>query len=454
MNEQQNCHRRLSSAVIMVFVICTLYSSASSHQSWTSNQNGLLLPSSVKLGSSCKSSLVCLLFIPNSYCSWDKGICSCRFYHVQFNHTTCLPPTLLGFGCAIDAQCQVKVKNSRCVNGLCECQPNFIPFRLDKCLPVAKIGDYCLNHEQCRLSDKYTYCDWIISDIYGKCQCPLKYLLTGNKRCLPLLGNKCKTSEDCNEATPGSYCKKHKKITICECREGFRSSKNKLRCERNKIQDPVEQKISSATAISLGKRCSKEAECQARDRYSTCINGTCECIAKTSSCNADNTGCLKDTFQCRNGQCVSWFFVCDGKKNCVDGTDEDECLRYKCPKESFQCNDGSCLSRSVVCNGRWECPDGSDEARCYKGIVCDKYSFQCASGQCLPQYSLCNAVTDCKDGSDELEAMCTKGETCPSNGFLCNNGQCRSTAVLCSGLDGCGDNSDEDRCDVCYCEKP
>ncbi|XP_022249945.1 sortilin-related receptor-like, partial [Limulus polyphemus] len=437
-----------------VFVVHTLKSSASPNESRNFSLNGLL-PSFMKLGSSCKSSFVCLLFIPNSYCDWNYGSCRCRPYHVQYNDTTCIPPSLLGFGCAVDAQCRVKVKNSQCVNGLCECLPNFIPFRRDKCLPVAKVGDYCLNHEQCRLSDKYTYCDWIIPDIYGKCQCPLGYLFTDDQRCLPHLGNKCKSSDDCESATSGAYCKKHKHTTICDCREGFKSSKNKLRCEPKEIEVPaVQLNISSAGAVSIGKTCSREDECQKRDPYSTCINGRCQCISKRSSCNANNTGCHKDTFQCRSGQCVSWFFVCDGQKNCIDGSDEDECVRYNCPREAFQCNDGSCFSRSSVCNGKWECPDGSDEARCYKGITCDKNAFQCSSGQCFPQYVLCNAVTDCLDGSDEVEAMCTNGENCPSNGFQCGNGQCRSTAILCSGLDGCGDNSDENRCEVCYCEKP
>ncbi|XP_076372946.1 uncharacterized protein LOC143257799 [Tachypleus tridentatus] len=409
------------------------------------------------LGSSCKSSFVCLLFISNSFCDSDDGICRCRPYYVQYNDSTCLPPSLLGFGCAVDAQCRVKVKNTHCVSGLCNCLSNFIPLRRDKCLPVAKVGEYCLSHEQCRLSDKYTYCDWILPNIYGKCRCPMGYLYRDDERCLPHLGNKCKSSDDCEAATPGAYCKKHKKVNSCNCREGLKSSKNKLRCEPKSIQGLEGERFFirfSVEVVSIGKMCVRNSQCQARDPYSTCINGSCQCLSKTSYCNPKNTSCHKDTFQCRNGQCISWFFVCDSQKNCVDGSDENECIRYKCPLEAFQCNDGTCLSRSVVCNGKWECPDGSDEARCYKGISCDKHSFQCANGQCFPQYVLCNAVTDCSDGSDEFEAICARGEKCSSNEYLCNNGQCRSTAILCSGLDGCGDNSDEEKCEVCYCEKP
>lgn len=69
------------------------------------------LPSDMTLGSSCRSSLQCLLFIPNSHCEWEQRTCSCQPYHIQFNSSTCLPASLLGFGCAVDAQCTLKVPN-------------------------------------------------------------------------------------------------------------------------------------------------------------------------------------------------------------------------------------------------------------------------------------------------------------------------------------------------------
>ena len=101
--------------------------------------------------------------------------------------------------------------------------------------------------------------------------------------------------------------------------------------------------------VSLGKSCKSSLECQVRDPFSACIGGICECIAKTPSCSAANRGntwcalitsinrshywllpigCHNDTFQCRNGQCISWYFVCDKHNNCDDGSDEDGCVKH------------------------------------------------------------------------------------------------------------------------------
>ncbi|XP_076336046.1 uncharacterized protein LOC143239104 [Tachypleus tridentatus] len=387
-----------------------------------------IVPTPMKIGATCRSSLVCLMFIPNSFCDWNSKECKCRPYHVLYNETACLPPSLLGFGCAIDEQCQLKVKDSECVEGLCQCQHGFLPLRRDKCLPPAKVDEYCLNPEQCRIADKYTYCDWIIPRIYGKCRCPLGFLYTEDNRCLPHLGNKCKSSRDCEEATPDSLCRKLGKFSVCTCRPGFTPSKNRLRCRLDEKHtetmtlEETDNHPNPITVVSLGKQCTSTVQCQTRDPFSMCEKGICQCIFPTSKCSTLSTGCHNDTFQCRSGACISWYFVCDGQKNCADGSDEDECTPHNCPKESFQCKDGKCISRRAVCNGKWECPDGSDEAQCYRGVSCDKNSFQCSSGQCLPQHSFCNAVTDCLDKSDETPDLCDNGTSCPSNSFRCSNG--------------------------------
>ncbi|KFM74872.1 hypothetical protein X975_11745, partial [Stegodyphus mimosarum] len=58
-----------------------------------------------------------------------------------------------------------------------------MPLRKDKCLPPAAIDDYCLNDRQCQMANRFSYCKYIIPKIYGKCQCPLGFLLTADGEC-------------------------------------------------------------------------------------------------------------------------------------------------------------------------------------------------------------------------------------------------------------------------------
>ncbi|XP_027196251.1 uncharacterized protein LOC113790749 [Dermatophagoides pteronyssinus] len=442
----------------------------------------------LKLGTECRNSLECLLFVPNSQC--DCHICKCQPYHILYNQTMCLPASLLGYACSVDEQCTARVSNAQCTNGLCQCESNYLPLRRDKCLPPAMAGDFCLNEQQCLMGNRQSKCKYIIPRIYGKCRCLDGFYQTKDNRCLPNLQSSCNNSNECQQVTPNSYCANSLFSTNkCQCKPGFQESKDHQTCRPlptttttttttepprqiitnddlspNFIDDSFneeeisfedEPQIRNANAVSLGKHCNHSFECQLRDPYSRCIDGICDCIKRSDECNALKPGCHADTFQCRNGQCVSWYFVCDKNNNCDDGSDENQCEPYNCPKETFQCkSDGICVPRQSVCNGKWECSDGSDEALCHKGNSCDSQAWQCKSGQCLPQYAFCNAVSDCLDGSDEDEEICESSMTCPNGTFTCSNRMCRSTAILCSGVDGCGDNSDEERCEVCYCQKP
>ncbi|KAM7284208.1 hypothetical protein ISCGN_001305 [Ixodes scapularis] len=370
----------------------------------------------------------------------------------------------------MDEQCSRRVPHSQCGSkGLCECQKNYLPYRLDKCLPPAKLEEYCLNDLQCKMANRFSYCKYIIPRVYGKCKCPSGYMLTHDQECMPYLENECHSNQDCSKVTPNSFCGRKGNASLCICDHGFKMSRNKLRCHADKYAispstvNPTKvnphNEIPKLKPVSLGHSCNVTGECKLRDKQSACIDGVCECLNPTSCARCGNVhvifcpGCLSDTFQCRNGQCISWYFVCDGMKNCADGSDESGCKKHSCPPMSFQCDDGTCKSKASVCNGKWECPDGSDEARCYKGIKCDRHAFQCKNGQCLPKYVFCNAVVDCIDGSDEEDAACVKGTSCPADSFRCKNNMCRSSAILCSGVDGCGDNSDETGCEVCKCEK-
>lgn len=123
--------------------------------------------------------------------------------------------------------------------------------------------------------------------------------------------------------------------------------------------------------VSLGHDCVSDLECRSADPHSRCIDRVCECEYRGngSSCAARRTGCAAGTFQCRSsGICISWFFVCDGRSDCEDGSDERCSISGKgsrCPEQAFRCaRSDVCVSRAVMCDGKRDCPRGEDELGC------------------------------------------------------------------------------------------
>lgn len=143
--------------------------------------------------------------------------------------------------------------------------------------------------------------------------------------------------------------------------------------------------------ISLGLSCTSDASCRLSDPNTFCNNQhRCDCAHQNqtetlSKCSADRSGCSPGTFQCRStGVCISWYFVCDGRPDCDDASDEECSLtgatssaaiallgsdngmsRSKCPKEAFLCRmSGKCVSRATICDGKKQCPHGEDEIGC------------------------------------------------------------------------------------------
>lgn len=82
-----------------------------------------------------------------------------------------------------------------------------------------------------------------------------------------------------------------------------------------------------------------------------------------------------------------------------------------CEKDAFLCpSERKCIENYYVCDGRRDCIDGADEARCGPP-PCAPSQYRCGNGTCIPSYFRCNAIYDCYDRFDEFN--CSKDKNHP-----------------------------------------
>jgi low-density lipoprotein receptor-related protein 1 (alpha-2-macroglobulin receptor) len=156
-------------------------------------------------------------------------------------------------------------------------------------------------------------------------------------------------------------------------------------------------------------------------------------------------GCNVGMFECATiiglSHCVHQKYLCDGEKDCLDGSDEKLAPDGPCSAgcdqtTNFSCDGSRCIERTSLCDGTVNCVDESDEdpINC-PNMTCTENQFQCkVTKKCVPLTWVCDRHLDCGpgDNSDEPD-HCGRCED-----FECTNKVCIPFENLCDGVNHCG----------------